>query len=62
MNDYYNAKDVQQIIGCSQALAYQIIRKLKARFEKEYPDSIPILGRIPKWYFQEKMANKKGSE
>lgn len=62
MKDYYNAKDVQQITGCSQSLAYTIIRKLKEKFQKEYPDSIPILGKIPKWYFEEKMKNKKGDE
>ena len=60
MKDYYNAKDVQAITGCSKSLAYQIIRKLKEKFQKEYPESIPILGKIPIWYFEEKMANKKG--
>ncbi len=59
MKDYYNAKDIQQITGASLTLAYEIIRKLKASFEKKYPDSIPIQGRIPIWYFEETMMNKK---
>lgn len=59
MKDYYNAKDVQQITGASQSLSYEVIRKLKDKFEKEYPEAITIQGKIPKWYFEEKMMNKK---
>lgn len=59
MKDYYNAKDVQLITGVSQSLSYEIIRKLREMFENEFPDAIPIQGRIPIWYFEEKMANKK---
>lgn len=60
MKDYYDAKDVQTITGASKSLAYEIIRKLKESFENKYPDAIPIQGRIPKWYFEETMMNKKG--
>lgn len=60
MKDYYNAKDVQQITGASQNLAYSIIRRLRESFKKRYPDSIDIQGKIPIWYFEEIMMNKKG--
>ena len=59
MRDYYNASDVKQITGCSQSLAYEIIRKLKESFEKKYPNAISIQGKIPIWYFEEMMVNKK---
>lgn len=59
MRDYYNASDVKQITGCSQSLAYEIIRKLKESFKKKYPNAISIQGKIPIWYFEEMMMNKK---
>ncbi len=59
MKDYYNVKDIQKITGASQSLSYEIIRKLKESFEKKYPESIPIQGKIPIWYFEEVMMNKK---
>ncbi len=61
MKDYYDVKDVRQITGASTSLAYEIIRKLKGSFEKKYPNAIQIQGRIPIWYFEEIMMNKKGS-
>ena len=56
MKEYYNAKDVQQIIGCSQNLSYEIIRKLQLKFEKLYPEAIKIQGKIPIWYFNKAMG------
>ena len=60
--DYYSVKDVMEVTGASQTLAYEIIRKLRSTFTKEYPDAITIQGRIPKWYFEKIMKNKKGDE
>ena len=62
MKDYYNAKDVQQVTGVSKSLAYEIIKKLQEKFSKKYPESIILQGKIPKWYFEEVMMNKKGGE
>lgn len=59
MRDYYDAADIQRIIGVSKTLAYEIIRKLRKSFEKKYPEAISIQARIPKWYFEEIMKNKK---
>lgn len=59
---YYNYKDVIEITGCSQSLAYSIIRQLRESFKKKYPEAITIQGKIPKWYFEEKMMNKKKGE
>ena len=62
MKDYYNAKDVQQVTGASKSLAYEIIKKLQEKFAKKYPEAIILQGKIPKWYFEEIMMNKKGGE
>ena len=58
MKEYYNAKDIQQITECSKSMAYEIIRQLRERFIKEYPDAITIQGKIPIWYFEKIMKNK----
>lgn len=62
MKDYYNAKDIQQITGSSQSLAYKIIRELRESFERKFPDAITIQGKIPIWYFEKIMMNKKEEE
>lgn len=60
--DYYTCEDIQKIIGVGKSLGYEIIRKLKQAFEKEYPEAITIQGKIPKWYFEKKMKNKEQKE
>lgn len=62
MKEYYNAKDIQAITGSSMNLAYEIIRKLQVKYEKDFPESIKIQGKIPIWYFNEKMGLKKLKE
>lgn len=59
MKSYYSAKDIQEITGCKKSRAYEIIRELQIRFEKKYPESIPIQGRIPIWYFEKVMMNRE---
>jgi hypothetical protein len=48
---YYNVKDVMEITGKSQNKSYKIIQQLNKQFKKKYPDSIPIQGSVPTWYF-----------
>lgn len=59
--DYYNAEDIVDRTGCSKSFSYDIIRKLQESFIKDFPDGIIIQGRIPIWYFEEKMHNKKSA-
>lgn len=59
MKSYYNAKDIEEIIECGKTKAYEIIKQLREKFENEYPDAIPIQGRIPIWYFEKIMMNKE---
>lgn len=59
MKEFYNAKDVQEITGCSEALAYKIIKQMREDFEREYPEAITIQGKIPIWYFEDRMVLKR---
>ncbi len=60
--DYYGPNEVQKIIGCKKSYAYELIRKLQKRFEKDYPETIIIKAKIPKWYFDKTMKNKEIEE
>ena len=62
MKDYYDVKDIKQITGASQSWCYELIRKLRDKFSKKYPDSITPQGKIPIWFFEETMMNKKGGD
>lgn len=62
MKDYYDVKDIMQITGAKQSWCYSIIRTLREKFLKEYKDAFVPQGKIPIWYFEEKMKNKKGGE
>lgn len=59
--DYYNVEDIINKTGCSKSFSYDIIRKLQESFIKDFPNSITIQGRIPIWYFEEKLHNKKSA-
>ncbi len=59
---YYTVRDVMEITGASQNLSYEIIRKLRKSFQKKYPESISLQGKIPKWYFDETMMFEKREE
>ena len=37
MKEYYNAKDIQLVIGCAQSKAYMIIRELQKKYKKKIP-------------------------
>lgn len=57
--DYYTVKDIMERTGCSRSYCYEILVKLRELFEKEYPNTITIRGKIPKWYFEKKMIGKE---
>lgn len=50
---YMTAKEVQEVIGCGEGLAYKIIRDLNAELKaKGY---LVITGKVPRAYFEEKV-------
>lgn len=60
--DYYDVKDVIAITGASKSWCYELIRTLRDKFLKEYKGSIVPQAKIPIWYFEEIMKNKKDSQ
>ncbi len=60
---YYTAKDVSDLTGLGQTASYAIIKDLNIKLKREYPGTLIIKGKIPKWYFEEKTkCIKKGEE
>lgn len=50
---YMTVKEVQEVIGCGEGLAYKIIRELNAELKaKGY---LVITGKVPRAYFEEKV-------
>ena len=61
--NYYNALDITNITGLGKSACYELIKKLNEKLKREYPGTIIIKGKIPKWYFDEKtMCIKKGDK
>lgn len=60
MKDYYNVEDIKKITGASQSWCYETIRILREKFLDKYHDAIVPQGKIPIWFFEETMMNKKG--
>lgn len=53
--NYYNAKEIIEITGLSKSAVYKIINDLNIKLKREYPGTIVIKGKIPKWYFEKKL-------
>lgn len=60
--DFYNVKDIMKITGCSRSYCYEILVKLREEFKNEYPNSITIRGKIPKWYFEKKLKTREEND
>lgn len=52
---FYTVKDVIEITGLGKSASYSLIKKLNKKLEREYPGTIVINAKIPKWYFNEKI-------
>ena len=57
--DYYDSKDIVKITGLCKSSSYKLIDKLNEKLKKEYPGTITINARIPKWYFEKKVLLKE---
>lgn len=51
--EFYNAKDVAEIVSCSRATAYRTIDRLNRELEKE--GCFTFSGKISKKYFHERL-------
>ena len=52
--NYYTVEDIKQLTGLSQTASYDLIRNLNNRLKREYPGTIVLTGKVPKWYFKKK--------
>lgn len=60
---FYNKQDVQDITGLGNTASYDLIKKLNKLLVKEYPGTITLEAKVPKWYFDLKiMPEMKGDE
>lgn len=58
---FYNKQDVQDITGLKDTACYDLIKKLNRMLEKEYPGTITLTGKVPRWYFDIKvLPDEKG--
>lgn len=52
---YYNATEIIKITGLSKSSVYNLINNLNTKLKREYPGTIIIKGRVPRWYFDKKL-------
>ena len=60
--NFYNKSDVQRITGLANTASYELIKKLNKLLVKEYPGTITLAGKVPKWYFDKKVLPEKGDD
>lgn len=56
---YYNCKDIIDLTGLGKTATYELIKKLNEKLKREYPGTVTLDGKVPKWYFDEKMMIEK---
>lgn len=57
--EYYNATEIIKITGLSKSSVYNLINNLNTKLKREYPGTITISGRVPRWYFDKKLMIKE---
>ena len=59
MMEYYDSKEIIKITGLGKSASYKLIEELNTRLKREYPGTIIIRAKIPKWYFEKKVLFKE---
>lgn len=62
--EFYDSKEIVKITGLGKSASYKLIEELNTRLKREYPGTIIIRAKVPKWYFEKKILIKepKGSD
>lgn len=62
--EFYGPKEIIKLTGLGKASSYKLIEELNTKLKREYPGTIIIKAKIPKWYFEKKVLIKepKGSD
>lgn len=59
MQELYTIEDVMKLTGYKRTKSADIIVKLKEQIIIDYPGTMTVGARIPKWYFNEKILGIK---
>ena len=62
--EFYDSKEIVKITGLGKSASYKLIEELNTKLKREYPGTIIIKAKIPRWYFEKKVLIKepKGSD
>lgn len=62
--EFYDSKEIIKLTGLGKSASYKLIEELNIRLKREYPGTIIIKAKVPKWYFEKKVLIKepKGSD
>lgn len=62
--EFYDSKEIIKLTGLGKASSYKLIEELNTKLKREYPGTIIIKAKVPKWYFEKKVLIKepKGSD
>lgn len=62
--EFYDSKEIIKLTGLGKSASYKLIEELNTRLKREYPGTIIIRAKVPKWYFEKKILIKepKGSD
>lgn len=62
--EFYDSKEIIKLTGLGKSASYKLIEELNTKLKREYPGTIIIKAKIPKWYFEKKVLIKepKGSD
>lgn len=53
--NYYNASEIIKITGLGKSAVYKLINDLNTKLKREFPGTLIIRGKVPKWYFEKKL-------
>lgn len=57
--EFYDSKEIVKITGLGKSASYELIKELNAKLKREYPGTIIIRAKVPKWYFEKKILIKE---
>lgn len=57
--EFYDSKEIIKITGLGKSASYKLIEELNTRLKREYPGTVIIKAKVPKWYFEKKLLNKE---
>jgi predicted DNA-binding transcriptional regulator AlpA len=57
--EFYDSKEIIKLTGLGKSASYKLIEELNTRLKREYPGTIIIGAKVPKWYFEKKILIKE---